>query len=261
MARTAGSNIDVTVAEQRRAQILRAVMASIAEDGLERTTMRAVARRAGLSTGTIAYYFQSKQEMIEAALFKASREFMECFEVQRSVQGGPPSLDDLVETFLAPENAGAGFLLEMVAAGLRNPRLRSVHQRMIEAGQEDIAAALRRGIESGRFRSDVDPELAAALFHGVLLWWGSELMAHATSQDRARRVGRLALSLLQASSPGSAVQTGGPDVGPGAGSTPDRIRSVLRADAELSPAAAEALADAVERLYAAVRRAREDEAY
>lgn len=259
MARTAGSNIDVTVAEQRRAQILRAVMASIAEDGLERTTMRAVARRAGVSTGTIAYYFQSKQEMMEAALLKASREFMACFEVQRSAQGAPPSLDDLVETFLAPENAGAGFLLEMVAAGLHNPRLRSVHQRMIEAGEADIEAALRRGMEGGRYRSDVDPELAAALFHGVLLWWGSELMAHATSQDKARRVGRLALFLLQASSPSPEAQPGGRELG-ALGSTLDRIRSLLRADAEISPAAAEALADAVERLYSAVRRAREDEA-
>lgn len=253
MPRNGPSKLDVTVAEQRRSQVMRAVRAAIAEEGLERTTMRNVAERAGVSTGTIAYYFKSKQDMLDAALLDASHEFMECFYREHAAESGSLSLDELVERFLAPENAGAGFVLQMVALGLHNPGLRSVHQWMIEAGRNDIEAAIRRGIESARYRRDIDPELAAAMFHGVLLWWGSELMSNATSQDIARRVGRLALRLLEARSPGEGLTqpaTAGKDAN--AGGTPERIRSILREDAQLPPAAAEALADALEKLYTAV---------
>ena len=183
MPRSGPSELDITVASQRRAQIMRAVMSSIAEEGLERTTMRNVAERAGVSTGTIAYYFKSKKEMVDAALLEASQAYMEGWYAHKGSEFW--SLDRLVENFLATDNADAGFVLQMIEVGLHNSELRGPHQEMIEAGRTKIEESLRQGIAAGRIRPDIDPKLAAAMLHGVLIWWGSELMSNATSQDLA----------------------------------------------------------------------------
>src|SRR5688572_12637201 len=143
MPRNGPSDLDVTVATQRRAQIMRAVMASIADEGLERTTLRNVAERAGVSTGTIAYYFKGKKEMVDAALLEASHAYMEGWYANRG--GGPWSLDHLVVNFLATDNTDAGFVLQMIEVGLHNSELRGTHQEMIEAGRMKIEESLRQG--------------------------------------------------------------------------------------------------------------------
>jgi AcrR family transcriptional regulator len=261
MPRNGPSDLDVTVAAQRRAQIMRAVMASIAAEGLERTTMRNVAERAGVSTGTIAYYFSSKKDMVDAALLEASQQYMERFyrgDHHGEAYGEPWSLDSLVEGFLAPDNDDAGFVLQMIEVGLHNSQLRGTHQWMVETGRDKIETSIRLGIESGRFRDDIDPKLAAAMLHGVLIWWGSELMSHATSEDLARQVGRLALSLLE-----KAPERGEPskrrpslarlEGGLGEPDTVRVLRELLASDTSLSSKTADTLGDAFERLYSGLR--------
>ena len=51
-------------AEQTRAAIIGAALRLFRETGYEATTMRAVAREAGVSTGNAYYYFGSKEELI-----------------------------------------------------------------------------------------------------------------------------------------------------------------------------------------------------
>jgi AcrR family transcriptional regulator len=52
-------------AEQTRAAIIEAALALFTERGYEAATMRAIARRAGVSTGNAYYYFSSKEELIQ----------------------------------------------------------------------------------------------------------------------------------------------------------------------------------------------------
>ena len=244
MPRSGPSDLDVSVASQRRAQIMRAVMASISDEGLEKTTMRNVAERAGVSTGTIAYYFKSKKEMVDAALLEASQAYMEGWYANRS---GPWSLDRLVENFLAADNTDSGFVLQMIEVGLHNSELRGTHQEMIEAGRIKIEESLRQGIANGYIRPDVDPKLAAAMLHGVLIWWGSELMSNATSQEMARQVGRLTVRLLEAPPP-QGTRRRADDSLEGT-PTVQAMRALLLSDPKLPRRQADALADAFEKLY------------
>jgi TetR/AcrR family transcriptional regulator, fatty acid metabolism regulator protein len=224
---------------------MEAVMACIAEDGLERTTMRSVAERAGVSTGTLAYYFQSKKDLVDAALLNASHQYMQRFNTWHAGREdhGPASLNRLVERFLSRDNDDAGFVLQMIEVGLHNAELRGTHQEMIEAGRAMIEKSIRTGKDAGKYREDIDPRLAAALLHGVLIWWGSELIWNATSEELARDASMLAVRLLER------VQLpldreSGMEV-----STPEAIRALLACDANLEPDAADTLADAVELLY------------
>jgi AcrR family transcriptional regulator len=71
-------------AEQTRAAISEAALALFRERGYEAATMRAIAERAGVSTGNAYYYFGSKEELIQefyarnhAEHLAASREVLE----------------------------------------------------------------------------------------------------------------------------------------------------------------------------------------
>src|SRR5258707_15006249 len=52
-------------AEQTRAAITEAALALFREGGYEGATMRAIAERAGVSTGNAYYYFSSKEQLIQ----------------------------------------------------------------------------------------------------------------------------------------------------------------------------------------------------
>jgi TetR/AcrR family transcriptional regulator, fatty acid metabolism regulator protein len=249
MTRGRPRDLEVSVESQRRRQIMEAVMACIADHGLERTTMRAVADMAGVSTGTLAYYFKSKKELVDAALLHASRQYMERFNNERggSSSHAPEMLERLVERFLARDNTDASFVLQMIEVGLHNTELRGTHQEMIEAGRAMIEKSIRAGKETGVYREDVDPRLAAAMLHGVLIWWGSELIWNATSEELARDASRLAIRLLEKDR-GPAlfdkVGVAGLEV-----STAEVMRTLLAADRHLEPEVAIQLANAFELLY------------
>jgi len=188
--------LEVTVASQRRRQIVEAARTCIAEEGVDKLTLRKVAERAQVSHATIAYYFHSRQQLIDAAFLQISEEFMSVLR-QRQLFYGPQDLTDLVETFLDGDNANARFVAQMIDAGLRDMQLRQTHDEFVAYGRDRIEKSIRVGIEAGHYRSDIDPALAAALIHTLLIWWESELVAGATSRELALDVGRLALKLLE----------------------------------------------------------------
>jgi AcrR family transcriptional regulator len=59
--------------DRRRAQILAAASRVFARQGFHRTTVREIARDAGIADGTIYLYFASKQELLLALLGELSR--------------------------------------------------------------------------------------------------------------------------------------------------------------------------------------------
>lgn len=54
--------------DQRRLDFIEAACATMLEDGLENTTVRAIAKRAGYTTGALVHYFADKEELIQLAL-------------------------------------------------------------------------------------------------------------------------------------------------------------------------------------------------
>jgi AcrR family transcriptional regulator len=68
--------------EQTRAQILDTALGMFREQGYEKTTMRAIARDAGVSLGNAYYYFESKEHLIQAFYARSHLEHLAaCGEV------------------------------------------------------------------------------------------------------------------------------------------------------------------------------------
>jgi AcrR family transcriptional regulator len=254
--------LEVTVASQRRQQIVEAARACIAEDGVEKLTLRKVAERARVSHATIAYYFHTRQELIDSAFLAISEEFMGVLR-QRDLVYGPEDLAELVETFLDADNPNARFVVQMIDAGLRDMQLRGTHDEFVAYGRDRIEQSIRVGIDSGYFRSDLDPKLAGALLHAILIWWESELAAEAAPREMALQVGRLALTLLenparkaaQAGRNGNNLKAVTSRNGAGGvldvevKNTPEVIEAALLNDSKLAPDAAKTLAETFKKLY------------
>src|ERR1700740_314025 len=62
--------------EQTRAQILETALALFRDHGYEGTTMRAIARAAGVAVGNAYYYFRSKEALIQEFYRRTHREHL-----------------------------------------------------------------------------------------------------------------------------------------------------------------------------------------
>jgi AcrR family transcriptional regulator len=262
--RRARRQVDVTVASQRRKQIMDAARACISEDGVDRLTLRKVADRAQVSHATIAYYFNSRRELIDSVFLEISDEFMSDLR-QRHLVYGTNDLIDLTQRFLDSTNPSSRFVVQMIDAGLHDQELRPLHDEFVSYGRDRIEKSIRAGIQMGDLRDDLDPKLAAALLHTVLIWWQSELAANATSRDMALAVGALMLDLLKHRPTDETRSRRVSSSRSGNGhtamailpTTTEVIETSLLNDPRLSTKAASTLADTFRKLYDLALDARE----
>ncbi|HSB10194.1 MAG TPA: TetR family transcriptional regulator [Blastocatellia bacterium] len=63
--------------QQTRAAILETALETFREQGYERTTMRAIAERAGVALGNAYYYFHSKEHLIQAFYGRTHQEHLD----------------------------------------------------------------------------------------------------------------------------------------------------------------------------------------
>ena len=257
--KTKTRRLEVTVESQRKKQIIEAARACITEDGVEKLTLRKVAERAEVSHATIAYYFNTRRELIDSALLEISEDFMIGLR-QRQLFYGTKDLVDHIDTFLDAERDSSRFVVQMIDAGLHDVNLRTTHDEFVGYGRDRIEKSLKAGMEMGDLRSDVDPRIAAALLHTVLIFWESELVAGTSTREMALQVARLALNLLDSSNQGERTEGNVRQVAStangvhrahvsGLESPVEVLEASLMDDPNLSPEAAQTLAQTFRQLY------------
>jgi AcrR family transcriptional regulator len=147
--------------EERRKQILDAALTVFSGKGFHATNVSDVAAEAGVSQGTIYWYFESKEELFQAALLSA---FMDI---------GDQTLAPLAECSTATEKllamAESMEALAEVAEGLfmlflgywsssdRKEERAQIWVELLTQYKDVVVAVIQEGIESGEFKS-VDAE-------------------------------------------------------------------------------------------------------
>ena len=147
--------------EQTRTAIVEAALRLFAENGYEATTMRAIAREAGVATGNAYYYYASKEDLV--------REYF----ARHQAEHGAACLEVLAkETRLGPRIAGVlGALVDVLGPcrGFADKLYwQATGPSVIDLYAEVIGGARGRVPARGRDRL---PELLWLYSMGIVLFW------------------------------------------------------------------------------------------
>jgi AcrR family transcriptional regulator len=152
--------VDAEAAAQRREQITLAAARLFGARGFEPTTVADIARAAGLSAGTVFYYFPDKRAVFRAVFERdlpLSRKLVARFA---DAEPATAAILDLVDELAAParDPSAAGLLVELLRQAERDPELVEVVTRTARVVQAGLAELIERGIAE----ETVDPALVPA---------------------------------------------------------------------------------------------------
>ncbi len=144
--------------QARPSEIIAAALDLFVERGYAATKLEDVARRAGVTKGTMYLYFDSKENLFRAVVRDALGPIYEAGEMLIEQHQG--STRDLLGAFLRRwwESIGESRLSglpKLVISESRNfPELaRLYHEEVVAPGRELFAKVLKRGIARGEFRA------------------------------------------------------------------------------------------------------------
>jgi AcrR family transcriptional regulator len=159
--------------EARPAEIVAAALEVFVERGFAAAKLADVARRAGVTKGTLYLYFDSKEALFKAVVRETIVPVIAQGEaLARSFTGSARELlERLVREYwrLVGETALAGIPKLMMAEAATFPELtRFYYEEVVTRGHRLMAGVIERGIENGEFRP-VDVKVAAKLAMSPLM--------------------------------------------------------------------------------------------
>lgn len=150
--------------EERRRRLAEACAYLIATDGYSNTSVRDVAAREGISTGTLLHHFSTKEELLVATLLHVSEDFLDHMkEAVASSEDPVEQLRALVRALLDPERHSLGWLVWIAFwhEAAADPALAKVANGQTDQADSLISATVQRGIDAGRLNCE-DAETSAA---------------------------------------------------------------------------------------------------
>jgi len=167
--------------DARPEELIAAALDVFVERGYAAAKLAEVARRAGVTKGTIYLYFESKEALFKAVVRETIVPVIAQGEaLARSFTGSARELlEQLVREYwrLVGETALAGIPKLMMAEAATFPELtRFYYDEVVTRGHRLMASVIERGIKNGEFRA-VDVMVAAKLAMSPLM--------HATVARRA----------------------------------------------------------------------------
>jgi len=144
-------------------EIMEATYGALCENGYAGLTMQDIADESEKSKPTLHYHYGTKQELLLAFLDYLLDEFHERLEGD----GADDPADELVSLLTPREDeVGDGFRTAMLEMKAQSPYNEGVRDRFVEYEEElktYIEDTVRRGVEEGVFRNDVDAEGTAEM--------------------------------------------------------------------------------------------------
>jgi AcrR family transcriptional regulator len=146
----------VSVEAERKGEILSAACEVISEVGFKSLRVADVAKRAGMSAGSVHYYFDTKRDLMHAAF---EWNFERSIERRRDLleSGEPPArrLRSFIDSYLPhdPTTVAAWHVwAELWVEALHDPDLQELNERVYGEWRRTVAAIIRDGQDQGQFR-------------------------------------------------------------------------------------------------------------
>jgi AcrR family transcriptional regulator len=183
-------------ARANRERILLAAREECAARGLA-LEMKDVAERAGVGVGTLYRHFASRENLLAAVIGEARHDIRhEMFTTLREGEPEEAFRSVLRIACLAHERYGA--LTELAIAGSAD---HADHKEEFLAEFQDL---IRRGIVSGAFRADLDPEVLTMTLESVFM--SGKLVELAAERGYAEAADALARLILHGCKPARTAQ-------------------------------------------------------
>jgi AcrR family transcriptional regulator len=177
---------DSVVREVRRAQIVGAARAIVAERGLEGLTFAALELRLGYSRGVVTWHFRNKDEVVRAvlevravlddAIEEIDRAAIAAIRAESTLaERARAVVREMVRGWLGATPApalvgGAGAVLVAYWGRLReDPELARLNADLYARYRGYSAELVRIGQARGEFRADADPDAIAAVLVALVL--------------------------------------------------------------------------------------------
>jgi AcrR family transcriptional regulator len=145
--------------DARRAELLKAAISVIADEGYGGASLRKVAQRAGCTTGAVTYYFANKEALVAAiveSLFDQWDMFLDA--TQDDIRAGFERYLD----WQGAEDPDAWIAqFQLLAYARHEPAFAAIYQRRYERYREQFATVFARGQERGTIRRDIPADILA----------------------------------------------------------------------------------------------------
>jgi AcrR family transcriptional regulator len=157
----------------RREQMLRAAAEIIGERGFSETRISDVARRSGVSSALVIYYFSTKDRLLTEALRYSEDAFYEGVTTQlEELAAARDRLELLVRLTCVPQGddeiPGAwGLWFDLWAQAFRHPEIAKDRVELDQRWRDTIARVVREGQDAGEV-GGVDAEAFAVTFAALL---------------------------------------------------------------------------------------------
>ncbi|MCB1368763.1 MAG: TetR/AcrR family transcriptional regulator [Rhodobacteraceae bacterium] len=186
-------------AEARKAEIVETAIRLAAEVGPDRLTTQQLAHEIGITQPAIFKHFPTKAEIWQAVGERISTFLSAGAETAPDLPDPPEvRLVNLVRRHLTfiRSNPAIPAILFSRELHAENDKLRRLFERLMQNRQQVFRAVIEQGIASGRFRADLDADVAAGLYVALVQGQAMRWSLSARSFDLVAEGGAMAQLLL-----------------------------------------------------------------
>lgn len=168
-----------------RQQILDASLRLFSERGFARTTVRDIARQAGITDAAIYYHFESKRELLEALV--EERGFLNSLQNLERVTADLPLPETVLwmargAINLMDDNRDFLRLIIMEGLGGDDAALEQ-YRRLIDLWENALSTVLGRYVQKGDLAASAVPTLARQIIYTILMAFEDNLLGRHTTDS------------------------------------------------------------------------------
>ncbi|MEW6087010.1 MAG: TetR/AcrR family transcriptional regulator [bacterium] len=160
--------------EKNYNKIIKAAFRSIANKGIEKTRINDISRLAGISPGTIYYYYKNKKELLISFLDWIMKSYFN--GLNKRLQGNKNPLEKIHCLFqyqkhlITHEEELEKVMYEFWMMGIKTPYIKIKIKNLLESLKDNVQNIMKEGIEKQIFKkeaSDIFPMIFISLIEGA----------------------------------------------------------------------------------------------
>ena len=157
---------------EKREKILSVALTEFATKGFENANINTIAKKAGISIGSLYKYFDSKSDLFSTTVYNGiSALEVVLNEISASEAGVMEKLESLIRTAVdfSKKQTELIKLYNEITAESNAEIVRAISDKAEAIAAKVYIDAIRQGQENGEIRKDISPEMAAFLLDNIVM--------------------------------------------------------------------------------------------